>query len=150
MNIKHVLDAKRFLHVGMVVRDIEQQMQSLSELWSLGEWSTLEYGAEGEQIVQGTPFNLKVAVNSVGPVAVELLQPVASPDSIWQQYLDQHGEGLHHLAYRVDDLQQSISELEGRGGELLWNISVAPGMNYCYMRVDAGLIVELVDFDFVG
>lgn len=150
IKLAHVLDPNRFLHVGMVVRDIEQEIENLSALWGLEDWSTLEYGAAGEQIVLGTPFNLKVAVNAVGPITVELLQAVDSPESIWQQHLDQHGEGLHHLAYRVDDLQQTVSELESKGGELLWNIHLAPGMNYCYVKVASGLIVELVDFDFAG
>ncbi|MFV0476339.1 MAG: VOC family protein [Parahaliea sp.] len=147
-DIQCILDPDRFLHFGVIVRDIEQQMKQLSALWGIGQWSVIEYGAEGQQVLKGSPFNLKVALNRAGPVTVELLQPLNSPGSIWQQFLDEQGEGMHHLAYRVDDLMQSITSIEGAGGELLWHISIGPEMNYCYARVPAGIIVELVDFDF--
>ncbi|MCB1687963.1 MAG: VOC family protein [Halioglobus sp.] len=145
--LQKILDPDRFLHFGVIVRDIDQQMEQLSAFWGIGDWSVLEYGAHGAQILKGNPFNLKVALNRAGPVTVEFLQPLHSPDSIWQQFLDERGEGLHHLAYRVDDLAQSIAAIERTGGELLWHISIAPTMNYCYARVPAGMIVELVDFD---
>ncbi|MCB1677878.1 MAG: VOC family protein [Halioglobus sp.] len=147
-NIESNLDPDRFLHVGVIVRDIDQQMDQMSAFWGVSDWSTIEYGAQGQQIIKGTPFNLKVAVNRVGPVTVELLQPLDSPGSIWQKFLDGQGEGIHHLAYRVDDLEQSIAAIERSGGELLWHISITPTMNYCYAKVPGALIVELIDFDF--
>ncbi|WP_440874289.1 VOC family protein [Thalassotalea sp. PLHSN55] len=147
MTIKHVLDPKRFLHIGIVVKDIAKATKDYSELWGLGEWTPFEYGAEGEQIGTGVPFYLKLAVNAAGPIAIELIEPVGCPDSIWQKFLDENGEGIHHFAYRVDDIEKTIAELVEKGGELLWNIHLAPGMNYCYVKAASGLIVELVDFD---
>lgn len=49
---------------------------------------------------------------------IELLQPVRGP-SIYHEWLERHGEGLHHLGFWVDSLDETISVMRRRGFEVL-------------------------------
>lgn len=62
----------------------------------------------------------KVAVAFVGSAAtrIELLQP-AAPDSAVQRFLDKRGPGLHHIAYRVADIEAALARLKAAGIRLI-------------------------------
>ncbi len=143
-----VLDPAVPVHIGMVVRDVEQSVRFLSSIWGPGTWTTFEYGASGEQVRFGTPFQLKIAGTRMGPLGIELIQPVESPDSVWARYMEKHGEGMHHIAFKVNDLEKTVSGLKERGGKVLAAVSPVPGMNWCYIEVTpGGIILEIMNFD---
>ena len=54
----------------------------------------------------------------VGDVKIELMEPT-SPDSPISGFLDRRGPGLHHVCYRVDDVDAALAELKGQGVRVL-------------------------------
>jgi methylmalonyl-CoA/ethylmalonyl-CoA epimerase len=54
----------------------------------------------------------------VGEVNIELLEPTA-PDSPVAGFLDKKGEGMHHIAYQVEDLQAQIGAVRARGLQMI-------------------------------
>jgi methylmalonyl-CoA/ethylmalonyl-CoA epimerase len=79
---------------------------------------------------------------------VELIQPT-DPDGPIARYLDKRGEGLHHVAYRVDDLAGTLRDLAARGVRL---IDAAPrrgahGWQVAFIHPEscAGVLTELVE-----
>jgi methylmalonyl-CoA epimerase len=54
----------------------------------------------------------------VGPCHVELLRPLG-PQTAVGKFLDRKGPGLHHVAYRVDDIEATLAELERNGVEMI-------------------------------
>ena len=62
--------------------------------------------------------DVRVAFFGAGPGCIELLEPL-TPDSDVGRFLDQRGEGLHHLALRVDDVATALAEAPGRGFKLV-------------------------------
>lgn len=54
----------------------------------------------------------------VGPCHVELLRPLG-PETPVGKFLDRKGPGLHHVAYRVDDIEATLAELERDGVEMI-------------------------------
>lgn len=103
--------------IGIIVRDLKTSAQRLSNLWGLGPWRCLTYGPNilAEQWYRGqeSEFSVLIALNRSAP-QVELLQPLSGP-SIYEEWLGEHGEGLHHLAMFVESLDEAIESM-GRAG----------------------------------
>ncbi len=92
------------LQVAIVVKDLRKTMELYHRTLGWGPWHVHEYlgpPALHDTVIRGvpTPFTVHLASTRVGPIDVELLQPVDGP-SIFQEWLDRHGEGIHHIAGR--------------------------------------------------
>ncbi len=73
---------------------------------------------------------------------LELLEPVGGP-SPWQEFLDEHGEGVHHLGFRVDDVGAAVAFLEDKRGR--WVLGGA-GVDFGYvdMAPEPGITIEVM------
>ncbi|MCP4250837.1 MAG: methylmalonyl-CoA epimerase [bacterium] len=91
-------------HLGVAVHSIEEVAGFYRDVLGLA--------FEGSEEVEGQ--KVKVAFFTVGKVRVELLEPTAA-DSPIANFLDQRGPGLHHVAYRVDDLAATLAALKAAG-----------------------------------
>ena len=98
------MSVKSLNHIGIAVRSIDEQKAFYGDV--LG----LEF--EGYEDVPSQ--KVRVAFFLAGDVRIELLEPTAE-DSPVAKFLDKRGEGLHHVAYTVEDLQARIDELKASG-----------------------------------
>ena len=92
---------KKIDHIGIAVENLETQLKFYTDVLGL-TCSGIEEVAEQK---------VKVAMLQVGEVRIELLQPI-SGDSPIAKYLEKRGEGIHHIAYLVTDLEGSLQRLE--------------------------------------
>jgi hypothetical protein len=97
-------------HIGWVVSDCAAAQEELSARLGAGPFlSTGDESHFDRALVHGRPtaFSLKIAFGTLGGVLLELLQPLddRSPHA---KFLAERGEGMHHLAYFVDDLDEQI------------------------------------------
>jgi len=60
----------------------------------------------------------KIAFFTIGEVKIELLQPV-DENSVMGKFIEKKGEGFHHIAYEVKDIDDSLSKLETKGIQLI-------------------------------
>lgn len=74
---------------------------------------------------------MRVGFFRVGDVRIELLEPT-DPSSPVAKFLEKRGEGLHHLAFTVDDIQARIDELKNAG---LAMIDQTPRMGAHHMQI---------------
>jgi methylmalonyl-CoA/ethylmalonyl-CoA epimerase len=98
----------KIYHLGYAVEDIEAASRFYRE--NFGAEPT-EPEVVGEQGVIATMFR-------VGESMVELVQPTR-PDSPVGRFLERRGEGVHHVAYQVDDLETALRELRKNGVEII-------------------------------
>jgi len=143
-----LIDPGNFAHIGFIVKDIEKSKDYFSSLFGLNRWTAFDYDAAAETMLVGDPFKIKIAGTMLGAVGIELIQPVKSPHSVWGQFLKDHGEGIHHIAYKVKDFKDTLTKLEENGAIVL--VSVMPGtdMHWGYIVTEpAGIIMELMNFD---
>jgi len=96
----------RLDHIGIAVRSIEEA----ALLRDLG--LTVEH----VEIVETQ--KVKTAFIPVGDANIELLEPTAG-DSPIAKFIEKRGEGFHHIAYAVEDIEGALSELERSGVQLI-------------------------------
>ena len=65
------------------------------------DWMYLEHGKRGGKKVE-EPWEMRIAITMVGDFEIEVIQPVKGP-TIYQDWLDRHGPGLHHIKEKIAD-----------------------------------------------
>jgi methylmalonyl-CoA/ethylmalonyl-CoA epimerase len=87
--------------IAIVVRDLDGALERYHRALGWGPWNVYEHKppALHDTYLHGQPtaFTMLGAETHVGEIVVELLQPVDGP-SIYKEWLEEHGEGLHHIA----------------------------------------------------
>jgi methylmalonyl-CoA epimerase len=134
--------------VCIVVKDIDRAIQYYTSTFGMGPFSVLDVDMEGV-LLRGKPTSakIKVAFADSGPLQVELIQPVEGK-SIYTEFLDSKGEGLHHLAFQVDDLDTMLTGLAKEGIEPIWQQRLPQfGIAFAYLNTDriGGVIFELIE-----
>lgn len=110
------------VQVGVIVKDLEQTMQNLAEIFGIGPFRVVEWPpaerADIEEFYYGKPINstARKAFAGLGQVELELIQPLAG-ESIWTDFLEAHGEGIHHIRFNVPDEKPVIEYLAAKGIE---------------------------------
>lgn len=89
---------------------------------------------------------VKTAFLSAGDANLELLEP-AGPDSTVAKFIEKRGEGIHHLCFRVDDIDAQLAQLKAQGYRLI-NESAVPGAHGCrvaflHPTAGNGVLIEL-------
>jgi methylmalonyl-CoA/ethylmalonyl-CoA epimerase len=109
-------------HVGVLVRDLDRAMEHYTNDLRIGPWAvyTLSPDWIRDMTVHGKNqgYVYKLALCNVGPVLYELMESVQGPN-IYEEFLKERGEGVHHLGYFVEDIDAEISNMESRGFGLL-------------------------------
>ncbi len=95
-------------HVGIAVQDIEAAISLYRDSLGLPL-------VHREQV---TEQGVDAALLDVGDSHVELLEPLA-PETAVGRFLERRGPGLHHVAYRVHDIEQTLSDLKSSGMKLI-------------------------------
>ena len=125
-------------HIGFVVADLEQAVAFYGAAFGLEQWERI---AMPER-------HAEIAVARLGETLLELIAPT-SDAAAFARFLREKGPGMHHIAYRVDDIHAALAELAARGVPL---IDTAPrsGIHntlvaFVHPRAGAqGVLVELV------
>lgn len=135
-------------HLGIVVKDADKIAEFLSRLFGIGPWNIFDYSVNKDKVVIGEPFRLRIAAAKIGQMGFEFLQPVEGK-SIWADFLETHGEGLHHVAFNVSNWDERFAYLQEQGAELLASARAADkfkGRRWAYFDTKSGgLIVEIMD-----
>lgn len=122
--MKAILEGRNFSQVGYVVKDIDQARRSFARLLGC---DVPDVVSSGEYQVTGTIYRGQPAPEAASKLAffnlesgmqLELIEPNEAP-STWREYLDKHGEGVHHIAFQVKDMHSVIKECEALGMELV-------------------------------
>ena len=97
---------KRIDHVAIAVRDADQATRQYANLLNAVHIRT--------EVLREKAGPVKVAYVQIGDNVLSLVQSL-EPDGFINQHIAKHGEGLHHLGLEVDNLNEFIQEVEGKG-----------------------------------
>jgi methylmalonyl-CoA/ethylmalonyl-CoA epimerase len=125
---------KRIAHLGVAVSDLDVALKFFTLGLPLELTHTEDY--------QG----MKIGFIPVGDSSIELLQDVSGSSAI-KKYLDKNCEGIHHIAFEVDDIYQAVAELKEKGVKLIDETPRlgAHGMTIAFMHPKGthGILMEL-------
>ncbi len=137
-----VIGVKGLNHIGIAVRSLDAHRDYYERL----------LGARFEGVEEVPEQGVRVAFYALGPpehaVRLELLEPVRD-DSPIAVFLQKRGEGLHHVAYTVDDLPARLEALRS-GGVRLIDAAPRPGAHhtriaFLHPKSSAGVLTELCE-----
>ena len=125
-------------HVAIVVPSIDEARRIYVDILGLVA-SEVEFVADQQ---------VNVLVCRAGAQRIELVEP-AGPDSPVSKFLAKRGGGLHHLAYRVQDLEQALERLRAAGLRLI-DEAPRPGVGgtrvaFVHPSATGGVLTELVE-----
>ncbi|MFC0190178.1 VOC family protein [Fictibacillus aquaticus] len=128
-------------HTGIAVRRIDEAIEFYTNV--LGGKLTERYTSEKPGV------ETHIAVIQLENQVIELLEPTSKTSPV-ERFIRQKGKGVHHLAYRVDDLHVAIEEFEARGLTFLKDTyRINPyGRRLIYINPvhTQGTIIELCDY----
>ena len=132
--------------VAYVVEDMEKALERYGAMFGPFEVSDTVMESCSYR-GQKADISLKMAVNNSSPVEIELLQPIAG-ESPLTEHLKQHGEGLHHVRFRTQEIDVKLAELNERGFETLLYKRFGPGVAFAYLETPkefGGHVIELLE-----
>ena len=141
-------DNKHYHHVGVIVKDMDKTITYLSSL-GIGTFGMpggqkwVEASFKGELRGQPAAWKVKISNAKLGNGEIELLQP-SGGKSLLQEFLDNDGEGLHHIGYITDNLDRDIKALAKQGVKVLTSANADKGgFAYFDTGVHGGVVTEL-------
>lgn len=99
---------KKIDHIGIAVNSISEQVPYYREILGLTVEKVEEVKSEG----------VKVCFIKVGDTHIELLEPISDESPI-KKFLDKNGQGVHHIAYSTDDIEEVVVDMKAKDVKLL-------------------------------
>ncbi|MBN2011935.1 methylmalonyl-CoA epimerase [candidate division KSB1 bacterium] len=99
---------KQIDHIGIAVKNLNQQIEFYSNMLGL-TCSGIEDVPEQK---------VRVGIFKLGNVRIELLEPT-TPDSPIAKFMENRGEGIHHIGYAVENIEQHLKSLEEKNVRLI-------------------------------
>jgi methylmalonyl-CoA/ethylmalonyl-CoA epimerase len=121
-------------HIGIAVRSLET-----ARIYE-------DMGLEVDHVETVESQGVKTAFLSVGGSRLELLEPTGESSPV-AKFIEKRGEGVHHLCFRVDDIDAELERLKAKGYRLI-NESPVPGAHGCriaflHPSAGSGVLIEL-------
>jgi len=137
--------------IGLVVHDVDKVSKAYAQFFGVEQptsfWTDDYEKARTECNGKPTTAKAKLAFFDMGSLQLELIQPDEN-ESTWRHYLDEHGEGVHHIAFEIKGMNEKI-DLLGKAGFSLQQRGEYTGGRYAYIDTFPQLkvILELLEND---
>ena len=123
-------------HIGIAVKNLASANKLVAQLLGREHYKIEEVASEG----------VRTSFFEIGGVKIELLE-ATNPDSPIAKFIDKRGEGVHHLAFEVSDINRSLKDYENRGFQLI-NTAPKEGADnkmiaFLHPKTTNGVLVEL-------
>lgn len=132
MNLSHIE------HLGIAVKSIEASLPYYENVLGLKCYSIEEVADQ----------KVKTAFFKIGQTKIELLEPT-SEDSAVAKFIEKKGEGIHHIAFAVDNVAEALSEVEAKGVQLIDKAprKGAEGLNIAFLhpKTTGSVLTELCE-----
>jgi methylmalonyl-CoA/ethylmalonyl-CoA epimerase len=127
---------KKIEHIGIAVKNLDKSNQLFASLLGKSHYKTEEVSSEG----------VKTSFFQSGPNKIELLE-ATSPESPIAKFIEKKGEGVHHIAFAVNDIESEIKRLQKEGFVVL-NETPKKGADnklvaFLHPKSTNGVLVEL-------
>lgn len=127
---------KKIEHIGIAVKDLETSNQLFAQLFGKKHYKIEEVASEG----------VKTSFFKSGPNKIELLE-ATKPNSPIAKFIEKKGEGIHHIAFAVSDIEKEIKRLKSEGFTVLNETPKRGADNklvaFLHPKTTNGVLIEL-------
>ena len=126
---------KKVDHVSIAVKNLEEGIKTYEKL----------LGIKHSHIEEVPDQGIKAAMIQIGDVEIELIEPI-KPDSGVAKFLENKGEGIHHICLEVDDVDKELESLAAKGVDLIdkkGRKGLAGKIGFLHPRSAKGVLIEL-------
>ncbi len=99
---------KKVDHIAVAVRDVEKAAEFYEKV----------LGLKLDGVEEVKDMHVKVGFIPIGETRVELVQPL-DPESGLAKFIEKKGEGIHHICYEVEDIDQALATCKARGAKMI-------------------------------
>lgn len=148
---KNLLGTNIIPQIGLIVKDIEKTSQNYADFFNVEKPDIIETDSvditHAEFRGKSTDARAKLAFFRFKNLTIELIEP-DSGSSTWKEYLNQHGEGVHHIGFYVKNMDEKLKLLKEKNFETVQKGDYTGG-RYSYVDTSHVLkiIIELLEND---
>lgn len=147
------VDIPEVSQVGMVVEDLDEGMEQFEAVLGVGPWNDIRFEppelTDTTYLGKETEFSFRIAIADAGEIDLELIEPLEG-ENVYTDHLEEHGEGLHHIAcYTLDDPQETVDVFRDAGMPVIQS-GVFKGSTFWYIDTREalhGVLFEVLDRD---
>lgn len=128
----------RIDHIAIAVSSMDDALETFRTLWGLAPERTEEVASD----------KITEAMLPVGESYLQLLEPTDDTSTV-AKFIERRGQGLHHIAVRVDDIEATLEHLKTQGARLLDEEPRIGGgghrVAFVHPKATHGILIELVE-----
>ncbi len=135
-----------FYQIGVVVKSIDETIKYYEEVFGFGPFEIRQVDYPNATYHGGIAgYRGKRAFFYLGPIQIELIELIDGK-TIHEDFLKEKGEGIHHIAFKVDNLEKSKKNAEKAGFKITQSFTRPDGSGFAYLDTDktGGVIFELL------
>ena len=138
---KKVPAGMKITQVAVVVKDLKKTMEAYHKTLGWGPWSVYEHKPPSlhHTMLHGKPreYTMLGAEVHCDPIDFEILEPLEGP-SIYKEFLETHGEGLHHVSVvsPAENVEKSLQDFKKMGVDVLMSGRLGPDIQFYYMDTE--------------
>ena len=130
----------RIDHIAIAVSSMDEALRTFRTL----------YGLEPDRTEEVASDRITEAMLPIGDTYLQLLEPTDAESTV-AKFLEKRGSGLHHIAIRVDDLEETLAHLKSEGAELIDETPRIGGgghrVAFVHPKTTHGILIELIEQD---
>jgi len=135
--------------IAILVEDLERTVQNYWTLFGIGPWHFYTYGKPlvRQMSYHGHPadYQMRIALSQIGPMRIELIE-AKEGDSIYADFIKEHGYGVHHFGILVEDMDAALAQARSAGCNMIQDGSgfgLDGDGHYAYLETEDALGVTL-------
>ncbi len=128
---------RKVAHIGLAVSNLDNIVDIFTKLFGL------------ESKILNGHSRSKAALLKIGEVEIEPIQPLDETTSI-AQFIERHGDGIHHICFEVDNVDEELQRLATMGVELIdkkGRLGMTGKIGFIDPRATGGILIELAEKD---
>lgn len=141
----------KFIQICFVVEDLERAMQRHSKFFGAGPWFLTNWWepADDPSIHRGVrqPLGTRTALAYAGDMMFELVTPNSGSQSVFTEWVERRGFGVHHYGFGVEDFDDTLRSLRAAKSEIVFSSRTPRGTRIAMIEEDAelGALKEFIE-----
>jgi len=137
------------MQIAWVVRDLETAIEHWTRVMNVGPFFVFEHVPFSELLFRGipSPVDMTAALAYSGETQIELIYQHNEAPSIYTEFLNAGGTGVHHVAVMTDAIEDAVARLSAEGFSIAQQGRAVQGSQFAYLETgrERGGMVELIE-----